>query len=406
MAYQKKEFMSQKERQDKAFDLFADMIIEKLEHVSANWKKPWFTEGVLSWPKALYGKSYHGLNALMLTLLCEKEGYKIPVFATHDYIHSLNYSKNEDGTRSPALSEDGEKLPFLHVLKGEHSFPVFLSTVNIVHKETKEKIKYQDYIKLSQDEQSEYDVHHVRRVHYVFNVDQTNLQEARPELYAKLQQDNCPQKLDFTDNFSFEPLDKMVDENLWICDIKPRHQDQAFYSISKNEIVIPEKEQFVVTGHPESYYGTMLHEMIHSTGAAHQLNRFGEKSGDSNAYGREELVAELGAALCCFRYGIPKIIKEVSVPYLKSWLDSLNQDPQFIRTVLNDVKAATSVVDVRIDSVKEVFLGDDISSVINDSINSEESGQERKELVLPLYSNNDVTIQQEETSSRPQLKMW
>lgn len=33
--------------EDKALDLFAEMMIEKLENISKDWKKPWFTEGSL-----------------------------------------------------------------------------------------------------------------------------------------------------------------------------------------------------------------------------------------------------------------------------------------------------------------------------------------------------------------------
>ena len=31
--------------EDKALDLFAEMMIEKLENISKDWKKPWFTRG-------------------------------------------------------------------------------------------------------------------------------------------------------------------------------------------------------------------------------------------------------------------------------------------------------------------------------------------------------------------------
>ena len=186
------------------------MLIQKLEETKkSEWKQPWFAEGQTAWPKSLYGKPYHGMNALMLSLLCEKEGYQIPVFATHDRIFSLNFDKDEEGGRVPAVDKDGNQLPFLHVTKGEHSFPVFLSQMNIVHQETKEKIKWSDYVNLTPEEQKEYNIYHNRRVHYVFNVDQTNMKEARPELYAKLQEENIPKKLEIVEGqeFKFEPLE-------------------------------------------------------------------------------------------------------------------------------------------------------------------------------------------------------
>lgn len=30
--------------EDKALDLFAEMMIEKIESIRGDWKKPWFTE--------------------------------------------------------------------------------------------------------------------------------------------------------------------------------------------------------------------------------------------------------------------------------------------------------------------------------------------------------------------------
>lgn len=40
--------------EDKALDLFADMMIERIQSLSGKdgWKKPWFTEGALQWPKS------------------------------------------------------------------------------------------------------------------------------------------------------------------------------------------------------------------------------------------------------------------------------------------------------------------------------------------------------------------
>ena len=31
--------------EEKALDLFAEMMIEKIESISKDWRKPWFTEG-------------------------------------------------------------------------------------------------------------------------------------------------------------------------------------------------------------------------------------------------------------------------------------------------------------------------------------------------------------------------
>ena len=68
-----------KSSEDKALDLFANMMIERIQSLSSKdgWKKPWFTEGSLSWPKNLSGREYNGMNALMLMMHCEKNGYTL-----------------------------------------------------------------------------------------------------------------------------------------------------------------------------------------------------------------------------------------------------------------------------------------------------------------------------------------
>ena len=124
---------------------------------------------------------------------------------------------------------------------------------------------------------------------------QTNLQEARPKLWEKLEQEETVTARENQDSFKFEPVDKIIADNLWICPIKPQYQDNAYFSISKNEIVVPEMRQ---VKNSEAFYGTLFHEMIHSTGAKEQLDRFSPSHGfGSSEYAREELVAELGSAL-------------------------------------------------------------------------------------------------------------
>lgn len=132
------------------------------------------------------------------------------------------------------------------------------------------------------------------------------------------------------------------------CPIKPEHQDKAFYSVSKDHIVVPTKEQFV---DGESFYGTLLHEMTHSTGSEMRLGRLKAAVFGDSEYAREELVAELGSALVCQQNGISKHVKGDSAAYLKAWLESLEESPDFIRTVMSDVKKATAVINFRMQEV-------------------------------------------------------
>ena len=324
--------------EDKALDLFSEMMIAKIESLRGKdgWKKPWFTEGALQWPKNLNGREYNGMNAFLLLLHCEKEGYRIPRFCTFDRIQQFNRTGSKDKEAKPRVS----------VLKGEHSFPVMLTTFTVVDKETKERIKWEDYKLLSQEQREKYNVYPKLQTYYVFNVAQTNLKEVRPESWEKLEQEYSMPKVDRSG--AFEPVDRMIADNRWICPIKLMYGDSAYYSISKNEIVVPEKGQFK---DGESFYSNLYHEMGHSTGAENQLDRLKPTTFGSAEYAREELVAELTAALTAQRYGMSKHLKDDTAAYLKAWLDSLKESPQFIKTVLLDVKKASSMLTQRIDQI-------------------------------------------------------
>ena len=324
--------------EDKALDLFSEMMITKIESLRSKdgWKKPWFTEGALQWPKNLNGREYNGMNAFLLLLHCEKEGYRIPRFCTFDRIQQFNRTGSKDKEAKPRVS----------VLKGEHSFPVMLTTFTVVDKETKERIKWEDYKLLSQEQREKYNVYPKLQTYHVFNVAQTNLKEVRPELWEKLEQEYSMPKVDRSG--AFEPVDRMIADNRWICPIKLMYGDSAYYSISKNEIVVPEKGQFKDA---EPFYSNLYHETGHSPGAENQLDRPKPTTFGSAEYAREELVAELTAALKAQRYGMSKHLKDDTAAYLKAWLDSLKESPQFIKTVLLDVKKASSMLTQRIDQI-------------------------------------------------------
>ena len=360
--------------EDKALDLFAEMMIEKIESIHKDWRKPWFTEGALQWPRNLSGREYNGMNALMLLLHCENEGYKIPRFCTFDCVQRLNKP-----------GKDGQELPRVSILRGEKSFPVMLTTFTCIHKETKEKIKYDDYKKLSDEEQKQYNVYPKMQVFRVFNVSQTNLQEARPELWEQLEIENG-KRVENGEHFSFEPVDAMIKDNLWICPIKPMHQNEAYYSITKNEIVVPEKEQF---RDGESFYGTLFHEMIHSTGTEGVLDRLQPTSFGSKEYAREELVAELGSALVAQRYGMTKHIKEDSCAYLKGWLDELKESPQFIKTTLLDVKRASSIVTQKVDKIAQ-----ELEQNVTEEQEDKRSAKERIFYASVAYLQSDYDTRQ------------
>ena len=125
-----------KNAEDRALDTFANMMIEKIESLGSKdgWQKPWFTEGTLSWPKNLSGREYNGMNALMLMMHCEKQGYKLPVFCTFDRVAGLNFNKDKQGRRKQVKdNNDGEALPQVTILKDKGENQITIEDDNLSH---------------------------------------------------------------------------------------------------------------------------------------------------------------------------------------------------------------------------------------------------------------------------------
>ncbi len=335
---------------DKALEKFTELMIEKIQTLQGDWKKPWFTPGATQPPRNLSGRHYNGGNSLMLMLQAEKMGYDIPVWGTFDRITGLNYNRDKQGNVLLARDNFGNKLPQVSVNKGEKSFPVFLTTFTVVNQETKEKIPYDDYRKLSREDQAKYKVFPKLQVFNVFNVAaQTNLEVTRPEMFERLKAEAAGQVQHQGDLKSHPAIDMMIDENLFLCPINQVKGDRAYYSPSKDEIVVPTREQFI---DGEAFATNTLHECAHATGAESRLNRpdLGHPFG-SEPYGREELTAELSAAVVASQYGLSKHVKDDSAKYLKSWLSSLHETPDFLKTVLANVRRCSTLITQRIEAI-------------------------------------------------------
>ncbi len=332
---------------DKALQRFAELMIEKIQQVEDNWQQPWFSTKGGGLPQNIDGRNYNGVNSFMLFLLTEKEQYGMPVYMTF-------MQAKEKG---------------LNVLKGEHSFPVvywnfsikdkngkkitmdqyrnlsreeqenykvtpYMKTYNVfnvnqtnlkdsIKDKNGKKITMDQYRNLSREEQENYKVTPYMKTYNVFNVNQTNLKEVKPELYEQLENRfKAPGLKDEKGMFTMPLLDVMIREQKWVCPIQPKEGNQAYYvhGEKNGHIVVPLKGQFE---DGESFYATLMHEMAHSTGEVHLLNREkGAVFGDDK-YAKEELIAELTAATTGQAMGITTSIREENAMYLKNWLAAL-----------------------------------------------------------------------------------
>lgn len=127
--------------------------------------------------------------------------------------------------------------------------------------------------------------------------------------------------------------------------ITDRQSDKAFYSPILDYIEVPMLAQYE---NPNEYYSTLFHEVTHSTGHSSRLNRgldaklasFGSKD-----YSREELVAELGSAMCLARLGIdtPDTLQN-SASYIKGWLKALKDDKCLLVSAASYAERATRYI--------------------------------------------------------------
>lgn len=138
-----------------------------------------------------------------------------------------------------------------------------------------------------------------------------------------------------------EAAEKIVEEYESCPSIKHKG-DRAFYRPSTDEIGMPRKEAFES---PEEYYGTLYHELIHSTGHKSRLNRaeVGASSFGSEPYSREELVAEIGSAFLCGIAGIEKKIDNTAA-YIQSWLKALKNDKKMVIIAGGRAQKATDFI--------------------------------------------------------------
>ena len=119
--------------------------------------------------------------------------------------------------------------------------------------------------------------------------------------------------------------------------------DQAFYRPSTDSITLPLLAQFKEIA---EYYSTAFHEMVHSTGHKTRLDRL-EKTAffGSEAYSKEELIAEIGAATLVNHVGLETSRSfRNSTAYVQNWLRVLQNDKRFIVSAAGKAEKAVNLI--------------------------------------------------------------
>ena len=330
---------------DKAVEKFTEMMIDRMERMKAgDWKKGWIDgEAVYGMPQNINGRNYSGSNSFFLQMDSAMHGYKTPVYMTFLQIQKENARIN----------------------KGAEAMPVIYWDVSIKDANGK-RVDRDDYRNMSSEEQDRCTVLPFMKAYHVFNMDQTNLAEVNKEKYDKMvEQFKAPEMRDAKGMYENKALDRLFEKQEWVCPIQyDKVSANAYYSPSRDIIVVPKKEQFNIGKDKDEiykdgmeYYSSALHEMAHSTGTENRLNRVkGDRFGDPK-YAKEELVAELTAANTGYALGFDKRILDNNAAYLDGWISVLKENPKFIVSVMADVNKASNMVLEAVDK-QRIALGE------------------------------------------------
>lgn len=378
-------FMKKKERAEarinSALQTFADMIIDRMEVIEAsNWKQGWTDgEAMIGLPQNVTGRVYTGSNAFLCQLHTMKKNYKVPVYFTIKQIKDLGAFPK----------------------KGEKSIPIFKWGLSIYNRETGKKATLKEYDSLPKEERDEkYKVIPYLKIFNEWNIDQTNLEEVNKEKYdALLSKFEAKEIRDDNGMYSNAAIDQMLASQSWVCSIEYTQQNpSALYNKSKDVIIVPRKDQFNISDTPEEiykdgeeYYSSLIHEMAHSTGHESRLNRLnpdGKFGGEE--YAKEELVAELTAAMVGSALGFDSRIRDNNTAYLKSWMSALKKEPKFLLSVMSDVNKASAMVIEHIDE-ERVKLGE--KALLDGNLDGEEERKKNEKEMQEIV--NDTTQEKE-----------
>jgi antirestriction protein ArdC len=111
----------------------------------------------------------------------------------------------------------------------------------------------------------------------------------------------------------------------------------AFYSPTHDYVQVPRPDAF---HEPINWHRTACHELVHWTGHGSRLDRDQTGSFGSVVYGKEELIAEMGAAFVCAALGIAPTVRHAD--YIGSWLAIIHEDN---RAILRAASAASKAAD-------------------------------------------------------------
>lgn len=272
------------------YEIVTERIIKQLESGTAPWRKPWSAKMPMN---LLSQKSYRGLNVLTLA----SQGYPSRFWLT------FNQAKKLGGT----------------IRKGEHGSPVIYWNIG----------EEREYQTAAGETKTSKPV--LLRYSTAFNLSQCD----GIDLPAAALQENRT-------NNPIEECERIAASMPHSPAIA--QSDKAWYRPSTDTVGMPSIGLFKTS---EEYYSTLFHELTHSTGHISRVGRDGIENLNefgSESYSKEELIAEMGAAMLCGITGISNQTIENSAAYLKCWIEKLKGDSRLIVTAASAAQKASDYI--------------------------------------------------------------
>ena len=292
-----------------------DAVMKNLENGVGLWEQGWAGGGAPV--SAISGKQYNGVNRMFLMAATAERGYSDNRWVTFKQMEDKGWSFKRD--------EEGRS-------RGKNA-GVSIEYFELRDRQTKQPFDRHTLDGMTADERNEYmdeNVYPIRKYYRVFNGD---VIEGIPER-ERVEHDPTGR------NDRAEALIKYWSETE--SPIK-YGGSMAYYSSTKDEIHLPEKQDFVDM--PE-FYSTALHEIGHSTGHEKRLNRNLDGKFGSAEYAEEELRAEIASMFLEQDLGVAASEKHIenNSAYISSWKNGIEEDPNVLFKAIADAERMTKFV--------------------------------------------------------------
>ncbi|GLU28257.1 zincin-like metallopeptidase domain-containing protein [Brucella sp. NBRC 12950] len=292
-------------------DKVARQLIEQLERGTAPWQKPWKAGELRATYNPNTDKSYRGFNNIWLQM----QGYSDPRWMT--------FNQASDAGAKVRRREKGTQIVFWSFAEERDAKDAQGNT--ILENGKRKKIT----VELERPKSFNFTVFNAEQIDGLAQLD------AKPVVPAAIRIVRA--------------------ESLLLASgaqIKHKRGDRAFYRLDKDEIVLPERDQFSSS---EGYYATALHELGHWTGHPDRLNRNLSDPFGSLGYAREELRAEIASLMLAEKLELPHDPAQ-HASYVASWIEVLKYDPREIFRATSDAERISTHI-LSFEDEKSQLLG-------------------------------------------------